>query len=285
MGAYSIFKDTICDMTWLEVDEASKRGAIMLVPVGVIEQHGPHLPLGTDIYGAYLLCCLAKSYLRKKNIVSVIAPPYYFGMNESTGMFPGSINIRQESMINMLVDLFVSYGKHGFKRQFVLNHHGDPRHNLAIFRAILNARGQDIDSVCIMRPSTERAYKKGGVILPDTAIIRPVESTRTTRARAKLIKSQLHIHAEERETSLIMRWYPNLLKKRGKIKTFKPVLPGHEAFEKAESGGKWRELSPQGYIGDPSVATEENGDLYVYEASDIANAIAEHIRREPQVWS
>lgn len=282
MGAYSIFEGTIADMTWLEVAEAAQKDAIMLVPMGVIEQHGPHLPLGTDIYGAYLICSLVKNDLQERGIASVIAPPYYFGINKGTSMFPGSINITEASMISILTDLSVNYKKHGFKKQFVINHHGDPQHNRAIFKAIRNALEQGVEAICVMRPSTQRAYERVSVMLPSSAMIRvsAEESDKTKEARAGLDKSQLHIHAEERETSLIMRWYPTLLKEKDKIKSFQAVIPSAEEFEMAESGGKWRELSPQGYIGDPSVATEANGDLYIYEANDIANAIAKYLRRE-----
>ena len=164
MKGYSIFNGTIADMTWLEVEEAAKKGAIMLVPIGVIEQHGPHLPLGTDIYAAYLMCSLIKTELDKQGIVSVIAPPYYFGMNETTGMFPGSITIKRESMIAILTDLFVNYKKHGFNMQFILNHHGDPHHNDAIIEAILSAREQDVEAILIMgglvKFAIERACEK-----------------------------------------------------------------------------------------------------------------------------
>jgi creatinine amidohydrolase len=267
-------------MTWLEVDEAAKAGVLMLVPVGVIEQHGPHLPLGTDIYGAYLLCSLTKVHLHQQGIESVIAPPYYFGINAGTGMFPGTLSVRQDSMTAMLIDLFVNYGKQGFKKQFIINHHGDPQHNMAIFRAILGARDQGVNAVCIMRPSTERAYKRGTVTLPPSAIIVPTESSETKQAQSRLNKSKLHIHAGEKETSLIMRWYAGLLKEKDKIRGFNPIIPSEKEFEEAESGGKWRELSPQGYIGDPSVATEENGNLYTYEATDTANAITNYLQNE-----
>jgi creatinine amidohydrolase len=279
MPGYSIFNDTICDMTWLEVAEAAKSGAVMLVPLGVIEQHGPHLPLGTDIYGAHLLCSFIKSRLREREIASVIAPPYYFGINRGTGMFPGSINITENSMVAILTDLLVNYKTHGFKRQFLVNHHGDPQHNWAIFRAILNSRQQGVEAASVMRPSTERAYRKGDITLPPSAILKLKDSPETQEARVRLTRSQLHVHAEERETSLIMRWYPALLKKVEEIKTFEPVIPTAEVFDQAESGGKWRELSPQGYIGDPACATAENGELYLYEARDIADAIANHPER------
>ncbi len=82
MKGYSIFEDTIVDMTWLEVEDAARSNAIMLVPLGVIEQHGPHLSLGTGIYAATLMCSLVKNDLGRRGIGSVIAPPHYFGMNQ-----------------------------------------------------------------------------------------------------------------------------------------------------------------------------------------------------------
>lgn len=279
MTGYSIFRDTMADMTWPEVDEIASRGAIILIPVGVIEQHGPHLPLGTDIYGAYLICCLSKARLSDAGILSVVAPPYYFGINAATGMFPGSLNVRPDSMVAILTDLLISYDQNGFHRQFIINHHGDPVHNEAIFRSILAARKERVDVVCVMRPSTQRAYDKGSITLPESAVIKlsEHESEITKKTRQRLNKSGMHIHAEERETSLIMRWYPRLLRKRKDLRRYKAVTPSPEEFEQAELGGKWRDISPLGYIGDPSVATKENGELYAFESADIAQAIASYL--------
>ena len=284
MTGYSIFNGTIADMTWLEVEKAAKKDAIMLLPIGVIEQHGPHLPLGTDIYAACLMCSLIKTELDKQGIDSVIAPPYFFGINEATGMFPGSISIRPESMVAVLTDLFVNYKKHGFNMQFILNHHGDPYHNDAIIKAILSAREQDVEAVLIIGGlaefAIERACQKASVPLPPSAILEVEESEKTKQAVVRLNKSDLHIHAEERETSLIMKWYPNLLKNEAEIKRLEAVTPTIEEFTAAEIGGRWRELSPLGYIGDPSVATKENGELYAYESSDMANTIAKFLKQK-----
>ena len=67
-------KNYLPHMTWPEVEDADEKGAVMLVPLGVIEQHGPHLPLGTDIYAATKMCSLMKSELGKQGILSVTAP-------------------------------------------------------------------------------------------------------------------------------------------------------------------------------------------------------------------
>jgi creatinine amidohydrolase len=278
---YSIFADTIVDMTWPEVEEAAKKGAIMLVPLGVIEQHGPHLPLGTDIYAATTLCSLIKSELEKQGVLSVIAPPYYFGINETTGMFPGSISVKRESMVSMLSDLLVNYMGHGFKQQFIVNHHGDPNHNIAILQGIRSALVQGVEAVAVsgglVKFATERAIEDAPGF-PPGALLMVEDSDQTTEAREKLNRSDLHIHAEERETSLVMKWFPELLKKRDEIKNFKPVTPAIEVFFEAELSGKWKDLSPLGYVGDPSVATPENAELYALEAKDMAGAIANFLK-------
>lgn len=147
---HSIFDETIADMTWVEVEEAAKKGSIMLVPIVVIEQHGPHLPLS---YGhIWCLPCkrLTKAGLEKRGIATVIAPPYYFGMTLGTSMFPGTVHINREPMIAVLTEALISYSQSGFKKQFIFSHHGDPQHNDAIFQAIMNAREQGVEAVYVL---------------------------------------------------------------------------------------------------------------------------------------
>lgn len=285
MEGYSVFKDTIADMTWVAVDEAARRGAIMLVPIAVVEQHGPHLPLATDIYGACLLCSHIKAVLSGAEVEALIAPPYYFGMNPTTGMFTGSLHIEKGTMVDVLTQLFLNYGSWGFRRQFVLNHHGDPSHNDAIMEAIRSVRSQGVDAVYTMggfvRQFIEEAYTTAfdkPLPLPESALLQAPESEATRLARERLARSALHIHAEEFETSMIMRWYPGTLAAGVDVNRLEPVLPTPEEFGQAIQDGKWRELSPQGYIGDPSVAAPDTGELYALEAADVANAIVEWLK-------
>ena len=49
----NIFKDTMSEMTYKQIEKLVEQDAIVLFSVGIIEEHGPHLPLGTDIYLAY----------------------------------------------------------------------------------------------------------------------------------------------------------------------------------------------------------------------------------------
>ncbi len=128
MATYSIFSDTLADLTWPQVEEAGRRHALLLVPVAVIEQHSRHLPLATDTYAAHLQCVLIRKALATRGVEALIAPPYYYGVNATTGMFPGSLTVDPESMTAVLTEAFHNYARWGFSRQFVLNHHGDGAH-------------------------------------------------------------------------------------------------------------------------------------------------------------
>jgi hypothetical protein len=78
---------------------------------------------------------------------------------------------------------------------------------------------------------------------------------------------------------MIMRWFPDALKEKEKIKTYPPVTPAFEEFSQSVMRGGWRELSPLGYVGEPHVSTTENGELYAYEARDGAEAIAKYLKK------
>jgi creatinine amidohydrolase len=278
---YSIFADTIADMTWVEVEAAAKKGAIMLVPIGVIEQHGPHLPLATDTYGAYLVSVLAKAELEQRGIDTV-----NFGMSLATSMFPGTMHINREPMIAVLTEALVSYRQSGFPQQFIISHHGDPQHNDAIMQAILNAREQGVDAVYVLAgfgiDVIQTVYSRvfgRPMPLPPSALIIAEPSDDTKVAEKRLAKSKMIVHAGERETSMIMRWFPDTLKDKEQIATYPPVTPAFEEFSQSAMRGEWRKLSPSGYIGEPHVSSKDNGELYAYEARDGAAAIAKFLKK------
>ena len=78
MHVYSMFHDTMADMTYPEVERAARAGACALWALGVIEQHGPHLPLGTDVY-------VTMARLRRARQSSTIAASRASSCRRSTG--------------------------------------------------------------------------------------------------------------------------------------------------------------------------------------------------------
>ena len=79
MQEYSIFKDTIADMTYPEVEEAVRDGAVALWALGVIEQHGPHLPLATDVYVPMARLRRARQVLAERGITGPHRPGVLLG--------------------------------------------------------------------------------------------------------------------------------------------------------------------------------------------------------------
>jgi creatinine amidohydrolase len=280
-----VFAGTLADMTWPEVEEAGARDIPVLVPVAVIEQHSLHLPLATDTYGAHLLCLLIQKELAAQGIRVLIAPPFYYGVNATTGMFPGSLNIKPDTMRALLVETLQNYARWGLRRQFIVNHHGDPHHNRVIVEAIQALRAEGVETTYFLGGTiqgfVDAAYEgtfRQPFPLTGRAVLRSPESQATREALARLTHGgPLDIHAAERETSLIMRWFPETLAHNVDIAGMTAVPDTAEEFQEAEKAGRWRELSPEGHIGDPAAATTENGDLYAYEAADMAAALADFL--------
>lgn len=139
-AGYSIFQGTMVDMPWPEIKKAAEEGAFVLLPIAVIEEHGPHLGLGADVYQTYLWSQLTRQALETKGVRALIAPPFYWGINQSTGSFPGSFTVRESTLKAVLYDLHDSLGQWGFQYVLSLNLHGDGTHNRVLHYAIQEAR-------------------------------------------------------------------------------------------------------------------------------------------------
>ncbi|HYM96457.1 MAG TPA: creatininase [Candidatus Sulfotelmatobacter sp.] len=111
-------------MTWEEAALAIKEEVPVLIPVGSIEQHGPHMPLGTD---AYLPLALARRVGEQRRVV--IAPPMFYGARpqpRSGGggrVFPGTTGVSNGTLTAVVRDVADDLFRQGFQRVAVLNGH------------------------------------------------------------------------------------------------------------------------------------------------------------------
>ncbi len=107
------------DMPWTEVESYLKSGSdVILIPIGSTEQHGLHLPLGTDTMVAVHLAEAAAEEARV-----LVAPPLWFGWSPHHLVLPGTITIRPEVLVEVLYDVVSSLSQHGFRRFVVINGH------------------------------------------------------------------------------------------------------------------------------------------------------------------
>ena len=251
-GRVNIFEDTMAHMTYVQVEEAAREGTIVLFPIGVIEEHGPHLPLAVDVYGSYLQSRLVKSELENRRIKSLIAPPFYWGINIATGSFGGSFTCREETMISVLSDTMASLKNWGFHRIFFINHHMDGRHSKALDKAIQQGRMEiGIEAYWIMDQFfVKRLGFKGDE--PYLLIYKSLLPSDPT-------SPYLDIHAEGYETSLIWYYLPELVDFEV-WKTLKPTdLTLDDLLVWRKGGMAARKVTPQGYFGDPTTASPERG--------------------------
>lgn len=107
------------NLTWEEVKQKIKEsGKTIILPVGSTEQHGTHLPVGSDTMVAI---ALAESAARRAKVV--VAPPLWFGWSPHHMVLPGTITVRPEILIELVFDVIRSLTQHGFERFILLNGH------------------------------------------------------------------------------------------------------------------------------------------------------------------
>ncbi|MCP4722948.1 MAG: creatininase family protein, partial [Desulfobacteraceae bacterium] len=170
-------------MTWEEVETSIKTSnQTIILPFGSTEQHGPHLPVGTDTMVAVTL---AEDAAKKTGIP--VAPPLWFGWSPHHMVHPGTITIRPEVLSEIAYDMISSLLHHGFKNFILIN-------------------GHRIVNLSWLQIAGEKAKRKLGVkvVLFDPAFM------------SKSIISSIGWgdvgHAEEIETSHMMHRHPELVK-------------------------------------------------------------------------
>jgi len=106
---------------WPEIEKLLSEIELALVPVGSCEQHGPNATYNTDTARSYGFCKMIGERYGNK---ALICPPITYGISSHHMMFPGTITMRSETFIHVLVDITIALTKHGIKRVVFINGHG-----------------------------------------------------------------------------------------------------------------------------------------------------------------
>jgi creatinine amidohydrolase len=109
------------DLTWPEAGARAASGALLAVPVGSTEQHGPHLPMSTD---TDLAVALAEALARRRGDV-VVAPALAYGSSGEHAGFAGTLSIGQDATRLVLVELVRSAGDTFSRVVLVVGHGGN----------------------------------------------------------------------------------------------------------------------------------------------------------------
>lgn len=267
----SIFKDTIAEMTHEEVAASAAGGAIALWGLGVIEQHGPHLPTGTDVYIPSARLRIVKAKLAEQGIEALIVPPFYWGVNHVSASFPASFRVRPEIMVELMSDVIDSLAGDGFGHLFCASGHGDALHNRAIFDGV--CKGSKADGVQAMFVADRGLFARLGVDVDHpNALATPAEFPTPAKAR------YIDLHAGDWETSLMLALNPEVVRTE-KLPALEPTnLVAADLAEWRKGHEDARRVTPLGYFGDPASATAGRGvqDI-IREAGLIADAIVHRL--------
>ena len=107
------------EMSWVEVKEYLKTNKMVIIPLGSTEQHGPHLPLGTDYYEAM---AITKTISEQTGVI--VAPVIWVGYSLYHSGFPGTLSLKPETMEQVLFETVEMLMKYGFDRFMFFNYHG-----------------------------------------------------------------------------------------------------------------------------------------------------------------
>lgn len=117
------------------LSELAADNAVVILPISPLEEHGPHLPLGTDAIHAAYFARLSAGIIRElePNTPVILAPLIPIGTH--VYRFMGSIFIRQRAIRDLVIDYGKSLAKTGFKRFLIVSAHGGPGHMVALDEA------------------------------------------------------------------------------------------------------------------------------------------------------
>ena len=211
----------------------SEEPLAVLLPVGSVEPHGPHLPLGTDTTISLAACRRAVPALKERGIHALIAPTVPYGVTECAAAFPGAVSISPEALIAYLKAVIEGFLQAGADHICLVNNHLEPAHDRAVRAAL-----------------SELAPGKGSIACPLTR--------RWARTLSAEFKSG-QCHAGQYETSIVMAETPDLVNEESRKEL--PDVPV-SLSEKLMAGiSDFKEMGMhEAYAGSPRSATAEEGE-------------------------
>jgi creatinine amidohydrolase/Fe(II)-dependent formamide hydrolase-like protein len=225
------------ELTWPEAGKRFQQVDIALLPVGSIEQHGPHLPLDTDAFDAnYLALRVAEACSNPKPLV---LPNIPYGVSYHHDEFKGTVSISNDALAKLVYDIGMSISQNGIKKLVIINGHGGNS-------PALNHAAQMINR--------------------DAHIFVCVDSGETSDVDIyALVETPNDVHAGEFETSTSLAVRPHLVK-MDQARREVPEFSSRYLDFTSKRGVSWyaytRKISHSGVMGDPTKASSEKGKKF-----------------------
>lgn len=231
------------------VSAVEKSSKTIILPIGVFEKHGPHMPLGTDLYTAREIALRAaeKEY-------TVVFPWYYFSQINEARHQPGTIAYSPEIIWKVLQETLDELSRNGFKKIIIINGHGGNNAFLNYFGMAQLSERRDY-ALYWFQPTY------------DPEVVR--------KAEALTQHDRYDQHAGNRETSMVKAIVPDLVHPEKAGEQSGVDLDRLQNLPNVYSGIWWYAQYPNHYSGDGSKANAEAGEL-------LLNSVVEQFVRSIQ---
>lgn len=216
-----------------DIKEKIKSAPVAILPVGAVEAHGHHLPLGTDNI-------LAETMAEKlaEKVDSFVLPTLPYGQVWSLRNFPGSITVSNQSIINMIVDIGKSLYQQGFRTFVMLNGHLGNQNALKDAARVLYDAIPDLKTFYFFYPGMNKYARE---------------------VRENTAAHDVYFHACEIETSYMLYLSPEDVQMDKAVNDI-PVIP----MDADSTPTPWENFTSSAVLGDATSATAEKG-AYILE--------------------
>ncbi|MEM8875596.1 MAG: creatininase family protein [Planctomycetota bacterium] len=226
-------------LTSRDIASLAPSDPLVVLPIGAIEQHGPHLPVQTD--AAQVMELLRRAVARRSADERVWALPMLpYGKSNEHESFPGTFSLTASTLAAVITDLGRSLYRSGLRRLMLLNGHGGQPEVLDIVARDLRAEMKDL-------------------------MVFTVHPFRFSCARDHVTADEglVGIHANEAETAMMLAIAPDDVRRDRLTPQLPGVLNGLKHLRlKGAVGFGWltADLTPDGTLGDPRAATVDKGN-------------------------
>jgi creatinine amidohydrolase len=232
-------------LTWKQVDALPRATTLLVLPTAAIEQHGHHLPLATDTLINNLLLGKALELVPAELPIYALPPVCYGKSNEHLG-FPGTLSLSAQTFLAVVRDLGESVAASGFRKVALYNTHGGNA-------SLVDALARDLRAEFGLRTFT--LFGSPGATFEGVSV-----QERT-----------YGFHAGEIETAYLLHATPELVHRDDYTANYIARVDQPEPLKPEGSSANFawltKDIAPSGVMGDPSGATEANGERWSNEAA------------------
>lgn len=250
------------ELTTEDVAALDRARTVALLPVAAVEQHGPHLPLGTDaMINEGVVARTAAT--APADLELLVLPMIAIGKSNEHQDFAGTLSASGETLLRLLTEIADGVARAGLRKLILLNSHGGQPQ-------VLEIAAQDLRARLGMIVVVANAWR----MMDREALLPPAER-------------EAGLHAGGFETALMLHLRPDLVR-RDKIRDFpssardlEKKFPSLAAHGRVAFAWQAQDLNPAGAVGDARLGTAEMGHKLIDSAASRLIALADELARLP----